>query len=101
MTLPHLVRFLRHNKTSIHPAAGSRWPPLQQSVRLHGNGPRQWFVPLMSRTILAITCVALRAGYGGNIGPNLDGHEDQFYNNWIAINQDGDYVKPVSRALRL
>ena len=40
-------------------------------------------------------------GYGGNIGPNLDGHEDQFYGNYIAVNQDGDYVKPVREAYSL
>jgi hypothetical protein len=39
--------------------------------------------------------MGLDNGYGGNIGPNLDGHEDQFYANYVVLNQDGNYVLPV------
>lgn len=43
--------------------------------------------------------IGISNGYGGEVSTpgkgQLDGHQSQFYNNYVLLNGDGDYSKPI------
>ncbi len=66
--------------------------PLQNDFEGHDN--------IWSYNVVAwISSYALHNGYGGTVGQPgngyLDGHEDMFLNNIVALPRDGTYALPI------
>jgi hypothetical protein len=45
--------------------------------------------------VYAYVNVGASNGYGGSLVDMLDGHEDQFTNNYVILNKDGAYALPI------